>query len=336
MSRHVRELLEDADPARDYPVGTGDVEALMRLGEGDITGYDDVLPRYRRRSSWPVAAALTALVVVAVSIVVLRPAPSSPSSPGSPASPLIPGTADVSAQCLAQIADGLHPTSYDGQTGRYEYLHTTVSSGMSTQIPGKPDAMATVSYQVDRSRWLAADGSGRVRTTAGAPSFPDRTSLDFYGNHPDMLPKVGTTETNDLRPGDVRFTPMPAADPAAMGDVVYQPRENGPSQALVGVADLNSERVLDAAHRAAELRFLAGLDGVVCRGSQLDSAGRTGVLVSADRGRGPHPSPGDQGREYLLVDPRTGEIMAAGGGTATSPITWETVYLQRGYTDTLG
>jgi hypothetical protein len=328
----VRELLEEADPARGYPVGTGDVEALMRLGEGDITGYDDVLPRHRR-SYWPVAAALTALVVVAVSVVVLRPAPS---SPNSPASPLIPGTADVSAHCLAQIADGLHPASYDGQTGRYEYLRTTLSSGMQTQIPGKPDAMATVSYQVDSSLWLAADGSGRVRTIAGAPSFPDKTSLDFYGDHPDMLPKVGITETNDLRPGDFQVTPMPAADPAAMGEVVSQPRENGPSQALVGVADLNRERVLDAAHRAAELRFLAGLDGVVCRGNQLDSAGRTGVLVSADRGHGPHPSPGDQGREYLLVDPQTGEILAAGGGTATSPITWETVYLQRGYTDTLG
>jgi hypothetical protein len=332
MSRQVRELLEDADPARGYPVGIGDVEALMRLGEGDITGYEDVVPRYRR-SSWPVAAALTALVVVAVSVVALRAAPSSPSSP-TPS--LIPGTEDGSAHCLTQIATGLHPTSYDGQTGRYEYLHTRVSNGGSAEIPGRPGAMATVLYQVDTSRWLAADGSGRVRTTPGAPNFPDTTSLNFYGDHPDMLPKAGTTETKELRPGDVRFTPMPAADPAAMGEVLYQPRENGPSQALVGVAVLNSERVLDAAHRAAELQFLAGLDGVMCRGNQDDPAGRTGVLISADRGRGPHPSPGDQGREYLLVDPQTGEILACGGGDATGHLTWSTVYLQRGYTDTLG
>jgi hypothetical protein len=332
MSRQLRELLEDADPARGYPVGMGDVEALMRLGEGDITGYDDVVPRHRR-SAWPVAAAVTALVVVAVSVVVLRPAPS---SPGSPAPSLIPGTGDVSAHCLTQLAAGLRPTSYDGQTGRYEYLHATGSSGMSTQLPGKPDAWATVSYEMDTSRWLAADGSGRLRTTAGAPSYPDRTSRDFYGDHPDMLPKAGIAETTDLRPGDFQFTPMPAADPAAMDQALYQPRENGPSQALVGVADLNSERVLDAAHRAAELRFLAGLDGVTCQGNQTDPAGRTGVLISADRGRGPHPSPGDQGRECLLVDPETGEILASGGGNATGPVTWSTVYLQRGYTDTLG
>jgi len=85
----------------------------------------------------------------------------------------------------------------------------------------------------------------------------------------------------------------------------------------LGEGDINSDRVLDAAHRAAELRFLAGLDGVTCRGNQMDSAGRAGVLVSANRGLGPHPSLGDLGRESLLVDPQTGEILALGGDDAT-------------------
>ncbi len=335
MSRQVRELLEDADPARGYPVGVGDVEALIRLGDSDITDYDNVTPRYRR-SSWPVAAvvAFAAVAVVAVSVVALRPAPV---ASGSLAPSLIPGTEDSSApQCLTQLVAGLRPAAHDGQTGRYEYLHLTEGSGGSTEIPGKHGVFATALYQVDRSQWLAADGSGRVRSTPGTPSFPDATSRDYYAAHPDMLPKAGTTETNDLRPGELPFTAMPAADPAAMGAALYQPRENGPSQALVGVADLNRARVLDAAHRAAELLFLAGLDGVTCGGNQTDPAGRTGVLVSADRGRGPRPSPGDQGREYLLVDPQTGDILASGGGNATGPITWSTVYLERGYSDLLG
>lgn len=334
MSRHVRKLLEDADPARGYQVGTGDIEALMRQGEGDITGYDDVMPR-SRRPSWPVAAgvALATMVVMAASVVALRPVLD---SPGAPSPSLIPGAAGGLTQCLTEIAVNLRDTSYDGRTGRYEYLHTTQSSGISTEIPGKRGAMATVLYTVDTLRWLAADGSGRIRTTPGAPNFPDVASLNFYAAHSDMLPKAGTSETNDLRRGDVQLTPMPAADPAAMNRVLYQPRENGPSQALVGVADLNRERVLDAPHRAAELRFLADVKGVACRGSLTDPAGRKGVLVSADRGRGPQPSPGDQGREYLLVDPQTGEILASGYGNATSPVTWDTVYLQRGYTDTLG
>jgi hypothetical protein len=333
MNRQVRELLQAADPATGYQVGPGDVEALIRVAERDITGYDDLVPRYRRPSRpIAVAAAFAAAVVVLVAVLALRSAPATPAVPPRPA---ISEGADGN-QCLAQIAAGLRATSYDGQSGRYEYLHTTLASGESTEIPGTWRAMATVMYTVDRSRWLAADGSGRLRTTPGSPSFPDTASLNFYAAHPEMLPKAGTTETQDFSPGEVQFTTMPAADPAAMGRALSQPQNNGPSQAFADVADLNSERVLDAAHRAAELRFLAGLDTVTCRGRQTDPAGRTGVLVSADVGRGPRPSPGDQGREYLLVDPGTGEILASGEGNATGPLTWSTVYLQRGYTDTLG
>ncbi len=334
MSRQVRDLMADADPARGRPVGAGDVESLIRLGGSDITDYDDVTPRYRR-SSWPVAAvvACVAMVVVVVSVVALRPAAQ---SPGLPAPSVIPGTEASPAHCLTQLVAGLRPASYDGQTGRYEYVHLTENLGDSTEIPGTHGIFATALYQVDRSLWLAADGSGRTRATPGASSFPDDRSRNFYAAHPDMLPTAGVPETNEVRPGEFALTAMPAADPAAMEQALYQPRENGPAQALVGVADLNRTRVLDTAHRAAELLFLAGLDGVTCLGDRTDPAGRTGVLVYADRGRGPRPSPGDQGREYLLVDPQTGDILASGGGNATGPVTWSTVYLQRGHTDTLG
>jgi hypothetical protein len=331
MSGQIRELMEAADPARGVQVGAGDVERLLRLAETDITGYDDVVPH--RRASWPVVAgaALVVTVAVAVAVVVIRP---TAQSPGSPLPSAAPGTSDVPAHCLTRIADGLRTTSYDGQTGRYEYLRTDGNSGAQTEVPGKPGFLATVTFTVDAEQWLATDGSGRVRTTRGAPSYPDAASRTFYSQHPDTLPPAGT-QTSDLHPGDVAVTPLPAADPSAMEQALYQPRENGPSQALVGVGDLNRERVLDAAHRAAELRFLAGLDGVTCRGELTDPSGRTGILVSADRGRGPRPSPGDQGREYLLVDQRTGEILASGGGDTAGTVTWSTIYLQRGYSDTL-
>jgi hypothetical protein len=233
--------------------------------------------------------------------------------------------------------DSLQATPYDGQTGRYEYIHTTGDSGDQTEMPGRSGALATALFSVDTSRWLAPDGSGRVRVVRGAPTYPDEASRSFYTQHPELGPKAGT-ETNDLHPGDLAVTPLPAADPAAMGQALYQPRENGPSQALVGVADLNRERVLDLAHRAAVLRLLAGTDGVTCRGEQTDPAGRTGIAVSADRGRGLQPSPGDQGREYLLVDPQTGEILASGAGNATAAagVAWSTVYLERGHADLLG
>jgi hypothetical protein len=82
------------------------------------------------------------------------------------------------------------------------------------------------------------------------------------------------------------------------------------------------------------LQFLVGTEGVTCRGEQTDPAGRTGIVMSADHGRGPQPSPGDQGREYLLIDPQTGEVLANGSGAAAGGgVTWSTVYLERGYTE---
>jgi hypothetical protein len=331
MSKRVRELLEAADPARGIQVGAGDVEALLQLAGNDITSHDAVVPA--RRAPWlvVVGAAFAAIAVAATTITVLRP------TPGPPVPSIVPGTSGVQAHCLTTIADRLRATSYDGRTGRYEYLRTMGRAGMSTEMPGKPGSMAPMLFSVEMSRWRAADGSGRMRIVRGAPTYPNEASRDFYDQHPGTRPKEGT-ETNDLRPGDLSVNPLPAADPAAMDRALYQPREHGPSQALVGVADLNRQWVLDSAHRSAVLRFLAGTDGVTCRGEQTDPAGRTGIAVSADRGRGPQPSPGDQGREYLLVDQQTGEVLASGGGDATAAggVTWSTVYLERGHTDVLG
>lgn len=333
MSKRVREILEAADPARGVQVGAGDVEALLRLAGNDITSYEAVVPPRRRASRLlVVSAAFAAIVVVAAAITVLRP---TAGPPGSPQGSIVPGTTGTPAHCLTTIADRLLATSYDGRTGRYEYLRMTGRSGISTQMPGKSTSMATVLFSVETSRWLADDGSGRIRIVRGEPTYPDEASRNFYAQHPGMRPKAGI-ETNDLRPGDSSVTTLPAADPAAMEQALYQPRENGPSQALVGVADLNRQRVLDLAHRAAVLRFLARTDGVTCRDEQTDPAGRTGLAVSADYGRGPQPSPSDHGREYLLIDPQTGELLASGGGDAVGVVTWSTVYLERGYTDVLG
>ncbi|MEV1287911.1 CU044_5270 family protein [Micromonospora sp. NPDC049679] len=335
MSKRVRELLEAADPARGAQVGAGDVEALLLLARADITPHAAVVPARPRGSRLAVVgAACGAIVVVATAITVLQP---TPGPPGSPAPSIVPDTTRVPADCLTPIADGLRATSYDGRTGRYEYLHMTGHSGYQIQMPGRPTGVATALFSHETSQWLAADGSGRMRVVRGAPTYPDEASRSFYAQHPDIGPKAGS-ETKDLRSGDFTVTVLPAANPAAMEQALYQPRENGPSQALVGVAGLNSQRVLDSAHRAAVLRFLAGTEGVTCRGEQTDPAGRSGIAVSAGGGRSPQPSPGDQGREYLLIDPQTGEVLASGVGDATAAgvVTWSTVYLERGHTDVLG
>ncbi|MEV0398159.1 hypothetical protein [Polymorphospora rubra] len=334
MSRRVRRLLEPVDPARGVHVGHGDVEALLDRAREDVTSYAPPAPApapVRQRTSLLIPVATFAVVMVAGAAIAVVQAVSGSTRPPVPY--VLPGA--TAAACLEQIAGRLQPTSYDGQSGRYERLRVSQDSGMSTQLPDTL-GMATVVYSEDWTRWLAEDGSGRQRIVRGAPEYPDEASRNFYAEHPGHLPTAGT-ETRELGRRGLPVAPLPAPDPAAMDRELYQPRENGPSQALVGVADLNRGRVLPAAHRVAVLRFLATTDGVVCRGELTDPTGRTGVAVSADRGRGPRPSPGDHGRELLLFDARTGELLASSGGvTPDGAMVWSTVYLERGYTDRPG
>lgn len=334
MNKRVRELLEAADPARGIEVGAGDVEEVLRLASNDVTSYDQVVPARRARRLVAVGAAFAVVAVAAMTVTVLRPT-AGPFGSSQPST--VPGAAGVPAHCLSTIADRMRATSYDGKAGRYEYLHRRGQSGSSGLRPGSRTQSVSVLFSEETSRWLAADGSGRLRTVRGAPTYPDDASRNFYAEHPEMIPKEGS-ETDDLRPGDFSVLPLPAAEPAAMGQALYQARENGPSHVLVSVAELNNERVVDFAHRVALLRFLAGTEGVTCRDEQTDPAGRTGIVVSADLGRGPQPSPGDWGREYLLFDPQTGELLARGYGanSAAGGMSWSTVYLERGYTDVLG
>ncbi|GGM12207.1 MULTISPECIES: hypothetical protein [Micromonospora] len=333
MNRRIPEMLADADPARGVDVGPGDVEALLDRARTDVTSYAPVAPaRWRPSRLVPLGAFALVLVAAAV-FAALRP-PVVSLTPGTPG--MLPEPTAVPAPCLVTIADRLQATRYDGTSGRYEYLHLARSSGMSMELPGGGGRFASARYPEETTRWLAEDGSGRVHEVRGALAYPDEESQQFFSANPGLRPRTGTT-TTVLSPGEVALLPLPAADPDAFDQALYQPRDNGPSHALVGVADLNRERILDAAHRRAVLRFLATTDGVVCRGEQTDPEGRPGVVVSADRGRGPRPSPGYQGREYLLFDPHTGELLADGSGAdATGAVTWSTRYLERGRTDVLG
>jgi hypothetical protein len=323
-------LLEAADPARGVEVPPGDADALLRRAANDITPDELDLPvrarHARPRAVWPLAVGVTVAVtaVVAAGVVTLRPAHRA-------AGPVPGGTAAAATHCLAALADQIQSTPYDGRTGRYEFLHVTGHTGVSSEVPGKPGVMASVEYSQETWRWLTADGSGRVRTVTGAPTYRDAASRTYFTEHPDAGIKTGD-HTSDVQ---FEVSPIPPADPAALEQALYQPRENGPSQAVVGVGDLNREHVLDKAHRAGILRFLAGTDGVDCRGDRTDPAGRTGTAVSAARGRGPKPSQGDQGTEWLLFDPRTGEVLATGTGEG-SAVTWNTVILGRDYSDQPG
>ncbi|MEV0136878.1 hypothetical protein AB0H83_51720 [Dactylosporangium sp. NPDC050688] len=326
MSKQVRALLENADPARGVVVGHGDAEAVLRRAATDITSYEAVPPRRTtRRAVLAVAVAAVAVVAGAAGLTLPGHRPAPGPMPGPPA---VQGSSGTAPNCLAALADHLAPAPYDGGTGRYEYLHTRSRGGFTSEVPGK-STFASAAWEVEVKLWNAADGSGRRVADRGPVQYRDEASRTFFAAHPKML--RAAHEDRTFAAGERELRPVPKAEPAAMAEQLYQPRENGPSAALAGVADLNATRILDAAHRAAVLRFLATTDGVTCAGETQTDLG-TGLLVTTPIGQGPHPSPGDNGSEALLFDTRTGELMASG----TGPGRWATVYLDRGYTDQTG
>ncbi|UWP78636.1 hypothetical protein [Dactylosporangium fulvum] len=332
------DLLAETDPAAGMPVGKGDVDAVLERAARDITSYDGVAatpPTRRHRASLVVAAGFAALVVLGGGTAVLLGG-----TDGQPAAPpsIAPGVTwpSGSAACLAALADRLQPAPYDGRSGRYEYVKTEGRSGMTTQIIGKPDVLASATWTEVVEQWSAADGSGRLTVDRGEAAFADKASQQYFRDHPETIRPRGVT-TEERSPGEFSVRPIPAADPAAMAEALYQPRENGPSQALIGVADFNRERVVDAAHRAAILRFLAATDGVTCGREETGADGRTGIRVTAPTGKGPMPTPGDQGTQSLVFDTRTGELLASEfARSAGAPFEPETRFLDRGYRDTLG
>ncbi|MGI5185815.1 CU044_5270 family protein [Dactylosporangium sp. CA-152071] len=335
MNDRTLDLLAAADPARDVPVPPGDVEALLRRAAHDVTTYEVRVPDRRRRALVAVAVGVAVAAVASAAVAVLTRPAADPAAPPAPATKApattVPATPSAaSAGCLDQIAGDMGAAPHDTAKGAYEYLRTSSLSGRTVQM--KDGGFARASYRVETSTWTAGDGSQRRTAMVVQLAFPDETSEAYFRANPGQLPKA-VSRAEDVPADQVSRASVPAADPLAMAAALYQPRENGPSQALVGAGDLVRARVLDAEHRAALLRFLARTDGVTCAGTMTDPIGRTGVAVTAPQGAGPLPSPGDHPAQVLVVDPATGEILAA-GTTDTGGVTWQDVYQERGFMDT--
>ncbi len=327
MNDRTLDLLTAADPARGVPIAPGDVEALLHRASRDVTGYDLRPPVHRRRFLVAAVAAAAALAVTGTTAAVLLRG-----GPAQPADPVVPApSASAPPSCLDKLADSAMTEVREGVGGRYEYLRTAGTSGSTVQMPNGNFARFT--YQVETRTWTAADGSALRRVTNQPPEYPDAASRTFFRGNPSWLPPTGTHEEH-LPAGTARRQ-IPAADPAAMAEALYQPRENGPSQAVTGVEDLVRERVLDREHRVAVLRFLARTDGILCGAEGTDPSGRAGVVVTGPEGAGPQPSPGEHGGRSILVSPSTGIVLAAGYTDATGTV-WHTVFLDRSFTNVAG
>ncbi|GAA1032330.1 hypothetical protein GCM10009557_30480 [Virgisporangium ochraceum] len=98
------------------------------------------------------------------------------------------------------------------------------------------------------------------------------------------------------------------ADDHAAAMAVYltenHPPGNGPAEILAAIADLVRDLVLGPARRAALLRVLAEVPGLIYRGGTTDRAGRRGEAFMPPNRHG-----GLASERTLIVDPVTGRLL---------------------------
>lgn len=176
----------------------------------------------------------------------------------------------------------------------------------------------TYSALIPRTReiWIAPDGSGRIRESAGEPVFlreSDRAAWVAAGS----LRVRGIDE--DFGPGGLHFEDLSAlpTDVAAMTTLVREraSRTQVPLdvEMFVVVGDLLRETWAAPEVRAALYRVAAGIPGVELIGSVQDRAGRQGVAVAKTR----YHVGGTQ-RHTLIFDPTTTTLL----GEESVLLTW--------------
>jgi hypothetical protein len=82
-----------------------------------------------------------------------------------------------------------------------------------------------------------------------------------------------------------------------------QPEENGPQSALRAWSDLNAWFSPNRAQRIAALTVFSDTDALTWHGATHDRAGRPGIALSVTSDNGGT-------RDLLILDPRTGELLA--------------------------
>lgn len=258
-------------------------------------------PRPRRpavpRRALAVAAVLSVVAAGAILPAVLLPDQRLGASPAAAAT----------LERLAAVAASTPP----GWQSRYAYAKARTLY-MATAADPPPFSVLIPSV---RESWIAADGSGRIWETAGAPIFfdeRDRARWTATGGW-----------TAKRAPTDRRFGPRPfwaeetrlPTDPDRLLEVLREkaesenpPPEDGYSiegEMLEEISSLLHSPAASPALRAALYRVMAKIDGVELVGDVTDPAGRAGVALS-----GPAFYGRDFARRLLIIDPHTSSVLA--------------------------
>lgn len=197
------------------------------------------------------------------------------------------GRALHAAAVLTALARRVETLPDDVGSGRYARIDLD-GWALWTEVDGQRVTSEVV--PTSSTVWVAADGSGRVRSVASPGGDPHRTDERFGpGGRRGWWP-LGSIETAD--------------DKLEAQLAVAHPVQNGPAERFVAVTDLAGEQPLPPRTRSAILRFVARTPGLREPTMVRDRLGRTGVAVSVDSAHSGLPT-----RYTLVFDPGTGVLL---------------------------
>jgi len=193
-----------------------------------------------------------------------------------------PVAGPVTLEDMARVA--LKQDSPAATTEGYRY--TKSESAAIESVAG--DGGYALLVPVVRELWVARDGSGRLRTERGKPTFlsdRDRQAWEAAGK-PDL--RAGTVSDDSFGPGGLYsedLSTLPTEPDALFRLIEERSKNSGPGlhpEMFVMVGDLLRETVAPAELRAALFRVAERIPGVKVTAEIKDPKDRPGVGVSLD------------------------------------------------------
>jgi hypothetical protein len=216
------------------------------------------------------------------------------------------GAAAAVLNNLAGVA-ALQPAPLPATAPGYRY--TKVDSMYSSMMVTRSGEMIAAFVPRTRTTWIAPDGSGRLRETAGEPVFLSESSRSAW--QAAGLPSLGGAINREFGPQQLSFEDLSRlpTDPGALATVIREraQRADPPlhDEMFVIVGDLLRQQTAPPQVRAALYRVAAGIPGVELVGQVRDRAGRQGVAVAMTS-----TYTGVKQRHVLIFDATTSALLA--------------------------
>jgi hypothetical protein len=271
--------------------------------------------RFHRAATLRIGAAVSLAVVILVAGVLL------PSREQGAAAAVLNDLAGVAARQPSPLPLGTSSYRYTKIDRMSLNLHFDATRG---------DPLAALVSKTS-SEWRAADGSGRLRETAGTLIYLNERSRTSWD--PDILRRILGPLNLDFGPRQLTFDDLSGlpTDPAVLAGVIRERAERGfyggsvsvftqnwvppygwiamdtslPHAMFFTIGNMLSQQSAPPAVRAALYKVAAGIPGVELLGPVHDSAGRPGVALAMT-----YAYTGLKQRHVLIIDERTSALLA--------------------------